>query len=474
MLSFPLLFSPKWCNGDLARLFGTDGVRGRVFTELSPMLALRLGMAIGTYYGEGSTILVGRDTRAGGDVLLRSVVAGLMAAGAKVKIAGVHGYAPTPAVQYAVKMLGYDAGVMVTASHNPPEYNGIKVISPLGVEIDADTERKIEEIYFSERFHMVSWNRAIHDAGVDDRVIDEYVRGVVEKVDKALIRQKGFRVLVDCANSVTSLTTPRILRELGVKVYSIGCEIDARPYREPEPSIESLREASTIVKALKLDLGVAHDGDGDRVTVIDDEGIVWLTDRTSALLTVYIAETKLTSAPRRVVTPVATSRAAVEYLEKHGIEIKWTPVGMKHVAYTLLREGGLVGFEENGFMYPPHLLARDGGMTVALFLEMMAQEKARASELFSRIPLYYPVRLKIPMSRDTAERVVAELVKEYREKTDNIIDIDGIRVDGDDYWFLVRPSGTEPVLRVMVEARSPEKAEKLAKELEEKVKRMIA
>ena len=147
---------------------------------------------------------------------------------------------------------------------------------------------------------------------------------------------------------------------------------------------------------------------------------------------------------------------------------------MKHVAYTLLKEGGLVGFEENGFMYPPHLLARDGGMTVALFLEMMAQEKARASELFSRIPLYYPVRLKIPMSRSTAERVVAELVREYREKTDNIIDIDGIRVDGDDYWFLVRPSGTEPVLRVMVEARSLEKAEKLAKELEEKVKRMIA
>lgn len=456
----------------MPQLFGTDGVRGKVFEELSPIVALRLGLAIGTYYGEGSTILVGRDSRAGGDALLRAVVAGLMTAGVRVRIAGLQGYAPTPAIQYAVKTLGYDAGVIITASHNPPEYNGVKVVGPLGTEIETDTEREIEEIYYSERFHLIPWSRAIRDSEVDDRVIDEYVRGVVGKVDKALIRQQGFRVLVDCANSVTSLTTPRILRELGVKVYSIGCEIDPRPYRDPEPGIDSLQEASRIVKTLNLDLGVAHDCDGDRVTVVDDNGSIWLTDRTSALLVVYIAETKLANAPRRTVTPVATSRAAVEYLASHGIEVRWTPVGAKYVASLLLREGGLAGFEENGFIYPPHLLARDGGMTTALFLEMMAREKMRASQLFSRLPLYYPVRLKIPMNRSEAERVVKHLIEEFRGKTGEMIDVDGIRVDGEDYWFLVRPSGTEPVLRIMVEARSPEKAEKLARDLVEKIKGM--
>ena len=457
----------------MGRLFGTDGVRGRVFEQLTPQLALRLGLAVGSFLGEGSRVLVGRDARAGGDAILRAVTAGLLASGARVAVVSRGGYAPTPAIQYAVKTLGYDAGVIVTASHNPPEYNGIKVVGPLGIELDRESEKRIEEIYFQERFRLLPWSRALHNAAKEDRVLDTYIEAVVKQVDRHLIKSKGYRVLVDCANNVSSLTTPRILRRLGVKPYTLACNLDPIPYREPEPTPSTLSEASKVLKALGLDLGVGHDGDGDRAIIIDETGEAWWGDRVGALLSAYIAEHKLPDAPRRVVTAVSSSRVVTEYLEPRGIQVEWTPVGSINISYRLLEKGGVAGFEENGgFLYPPHLLARDGGMTLALFLEMMARENAKASQLFARLPRYYAVKTKIPMTREQALKVVEALRQKYEQTGARIVTVDGIRVEGEDYWFLVRPSGTEPVLRIMVEARSPEKAEQLAQSLIETARRL--
>ena len=458
----------------MGKLFGTDGVRGVVFEQLTPVLAQKLAMAVATHFGEGARILVGRDARVGGSSLLHAVVSGLEASGARPSVAAGGGYAPTPAIQYAVKTLGYDAGIIITASHNPPQYNGIKVIGPLGIEIDRETEKKIEEIYFSERFRLVPWSRAAIEAKKEPRVIGLYVDAVAEKVDTHLIRSKGYRVLVDCANNVSSLTTPRILRRIGVKPYTLACNLDPIPYREPEPTPSSLREAATVVKSLGLDLGAGHDGDGDRVILIDEKGEAWWGDRTGALLTAYIAEHKLPDAPKRVVTAVSSSRLVPDYLEPRGIKVVWTPVGSINIAYKLLEEGGVAGFEENGgFLYPPHLLARDGGMTLALFIEMMAREGRSASELFSQLPRYYAVKTKIPMPRDKALMVVEEIRRRYEGKPGvRLVTVDGVRVEAEDYWFLVRPSGTEPVLRIMVEARSPEKAEKIAQQLAEEARRL--
>lgn len=458
----------------MGRLFGTDGVRGVVFEQLTPMLAQRLGMAVATYFGEGARVLVGRDARAGGDALLHAVVSGLEASGARVSVVSGGGFAPTPAIQYAVKTLGYDAGVIVTASHNPPQYNGLKVVGPLGIEIDRETEKKIEEIYFGERFRLVPWSRAALEAREEPRVLDLYVDAVVERVDHHLIRSRGYRVLVDCANNVSSLTTPRILRRLGVKPYTLACNLDPVPYREPEPTPSSLGEAARVVTGLGLDLGAGHDGDGDRVILVDERGEAWWGDRVGALLSAYIAEHKLADAPRRVVTAVSSSRLVTDYLEPRGIEVVWTPVGSINIAYTLLEKGGVAGFEENGgFLYPPHLLARDGGMTLALFLEMMAREGKRASELLRQLPRYYAVKTKVPMPRDKALQVVEELKRRYEGQPGvRLVTVDGVRVEAEDYWFLVRPSGTEPVLRVMVEARSPEKAEEIARSLVEEARRL--
>ncbi|MET1101804.1 MAG: phosphoglucosamine mutase [Pyrodictiaceae archaeon] len=455
----------------MGRLFGTDGVRGITNTQLTPMLALRLGLAIGSFFGQGSRIIIGRDSRSGGDMISHAVMAGLQAAGVKVYYAGL---TPTPALQLAVRLEGFDGGIMITASHNPPEYNGIKVISSLGVEIDRDKERQIEEIFFSEKFRYASWRSLAEDVKTYQGVLDLYVTEVVKHVDRQIIARKGFKVGVDCANNVGSLTTPRILRMLGVKPYTINCELSPFPSREPEPTPDSLQELRTMVRSLSLDLGVGHDGDADRAIIVDDKGEAWWGDRTAALLSAYVYEHKTPDAPPRVYTAVSSSVLVEEYLSRYGLEVKWTPVGAVNISYSLLREGGVSGFEENGgFMYPPHQLVRDGGITVALFLEMMARENVRASELFQRLPRYYAVKTKLPMERDVALKAVEAVKDEYKKRGLRVIEIDGVKVFGEDWWVLVRPSGTEPVLRIMAEAVFPEKAEEIVKEVKEIIKSRI-
>ncbi len=443
---------------DMGRLFGTDGVRGIINEELTPQQALLLGMAIGTFFGPGSKILVGRDVRAGGYMLKSAVIAGLISTGVKVYDGDL---APTPALQYTIKTQDFDGGVIITASHNPPQYNGIKVIADDGIEIPRDKELVIEEIYFEQKFKQVSWRLLLEDAKPYPYVNDLYVKGVVEKVDKDLIKSRGFKIVIDPANSVGALTSPKIARELGVKVYTINGHLDpAFPGRYPEPVPEHLIETSIVVKSIGADLGIAHDGDADRAIVIDEKGRVQWGDRTAAILARYLAE-KHPELPRKVYTAVSSSTVIEEVLKPYGIEVVWLKVGSVDISRTMQKNGdALCGFEENGgFMYPPHQLVRDGGMTLALLLELLASEKRKLSEIYDELPSYYMIKTKIPMKRDQALKVV-ERVKEYF-KNYRQITIDGVKVIAEDFWLLVRPSGTEPLLRIMLEAKTKEKAEEL-------------
>ncbi|MCE4615221.1 MAG: phosphoglucosamine mutase [Desulfurococcales archaeon] len=452
-------------------LFGTDGVRGVVNFELTPEKALRMGQAVGAYLQQGSRILIGRDVRAGGDMIFHAVVSGLQSQGVKVYYVG---YIPTPGLQYILKTHSeYDAGIMITASHNPPQYNGIKVLSSQGVEMSREAEREIEEIYFEGKFRQVQWNDIINDVRLHDGAIEEYVEGILHHIDSKLISSKNFKVVVDPANSVGALVTPVVLRELGVKVYTINGHLDPFfPGREPEPTVDSLKELSRMVVEAGADLGVGHDGDADRAILVDERGNIWWGDRSGSLIAGYIADRK-PGLPRRVYTGVSSSILVEEYLGSKGIEVRWTPVGSVIISHMILKEGGAIaGFEENGgYIHPSHQIVRDGAMKTALFLEMMAETGLKASELFSLLPRYYPIKTKIPMSRDKAKMVVERLREKYSGlKT---VSIDGLKVFGEDYWFLVRPSGTEPVLRIMLEAKSLEKAKKLLGDLKENIRTMI-
>lgn len=443
------------------KLFGTDGVRGVVGYELTPEMAMRLGRAIGAFFGKGSRMLVGRDVRAGGDMIASSLIAGLLAEGVKVHYAGL---IPTPALQFSVRTLGYDGGVMVTASHNPPQYNGVKVVAPDGIELDREAEAIVEEYYYSGVASKLEWRELTEPAETRVGLIERYVEAIAEHIDSTDIAKAGFRVVVDCANSVGSLTTPLLLRRLGVKALTLNCNLDPTfPGREPEPTPDSLREASILTREAGAVIGVGHDGDADRAIFIDENGRVVWGDRSGAILARYASE-RWRDFPKVVFTGVSSSLLVEEYLSKYGVQVKWTPVGSIVIARSLKREGGIAGFEENGgYIHTPFQNVRDGTMTVALMLELLAREKTRLSRLVEELPQYYPVKTKIPARggmRECAVRAIRERYKGYK-----LIEIDGVKVVLDKGWALVRPSGTEPVVRVMVEGRTPSDAERIMSEI---------
>ena len=267
----------------MGKLFGTDGVRGIVNIDLTPELAMKIGLAAGTFFGEGARILIGRDVRRGGEMLQKAVIGGLLSAGVKVYDAGL---LPTPTLQWAIKYFEFDGGIMITASHNPPKYNGIKVIASDGVEISREDEAKIEEIIFEEKWFRASRFGLAEEVPKFYGIIDAYVNSIVSHVDVEKIRSKNFRVLIDPANSVGALTSPLVAKKLGCKVYTLNGNLDGDfPGREPEPTTETLKETAEVAKALHVDLAVGHDGDADRAIFVDEKGRIHWGDRSCLLYT---------------------------------------------------------------------------------------------------------------------------------------------------------------------------------------------
>lgn len=445
----------------MRKLFGTDGVRGVVNVDLTPELALSLSLAVGTYFKPGSRVLVGYDTRAGNTFLVPVVVGGLVSTGVKVYDGGL---APTPAIQYYVRKAGFDGGVVVTASHNPPEYSGIKVVMADGIEAPREVEEEIEEILRESRFRRVPWRELSHGVTRVSDVIEKYVDGVLELVDSERIRRSGLRVAVDPANSVGALSTPKLLRKLGVRVATLNGELSPVPSRDPEPSPENISDLVRYVQSSGVDLGVAHDGDADRAIFVADGGTVLPGDSSAVLLCQHIVENRGERVPPRVVTAVSSSTIVERVLSEYGIEVVWTRVGSIVIARTMLSLGAIAGFEENGgFMYPRHQYVRDGAMAVALMLELMSYSRRRLSELASNLPRRYVIKRRVYAPREVLPEVYGKLRSRFPRA--KVIDVDGIKLIGDDFWVLVRPSGTEPLIRVFVEGVSEEVAGSLFKEV---------
>jgi phosphomannomutase/phosphoglucomutase len=448
----------------LSKLFGTDGVRGVVGKELIPQFITKFALAVGAFFNEGARILVGMDNRGGNEAIKRIIEGTLILSGLKVYDAGL---TPTPALQYVVKTEGFDGGIMITASHNPPEYSGIKVIGPHGIEVDRDEERIIEKYFWEEKYRIVSWRSAAEKVVKYPFVNDLYIDSIVSKVDVGKISRRGFKVLVDPANNVGALTTPKILKKLGVKPIVVNGNLDVEPARYPEPTPDNLLETAKLVPQYGCTLGIAHDGDADRAILIDEKGRIHWGDRTAVLLAKHLVVNR--GERGRVYTGVSSSTIIENVLKQLNIEVVWLKVGSVDIAHAMRKAGdALCGFEENGgFMYPPHQYVRDGGITMALFLEYLATEAKNASELFDELPFYHIIKTKYKMSRDLALIVVEKVKEEFRNE--RLITIDGVKVISNDYWLLVRPSGTEPLLRVMIEARD----EEVAKQLLERIDRLV-
>ncbi|MBN2110304.1 MAG: phosphoglucosamine mutase [Methanosarcinaceae archaeon] len=434
--------------------FGTNGVRGIANEYITPQLVIDVARSIGTYMGSEGTVAIGRDTRASGEMLKSAAIAGALSVGLTVIDVGI---VPTPSIQYYVKDHA-DAGIVITASHNPREYNGVKLIAEDGSEFSREGEREVEKIYYSRKFTAASWERT-GDLRTDLNANEYYIKGIIDSVDSESIFRKGFKVVVDTGCGAGSVTLPFLLRRLGCEVITINAQVDGTfPWRNPEPTPDVLTELIDIVKMTGAVMGVAQDGDADRAVFIDEMGNFIPEDILLAMMAKYVLERK--KGP--VVTPVSSSSRMLDVTRDAGVELVWTAVGSINVARKMMEVDAVFGGEGNGgLIFPEHQYCRDGAMACAKFLEIIAGGQ-KLSELAASVPVYYNSKTKVRC--EDLEGTMDKVKKAFAGSENKVDAIDGVKIWYDDGWVLIRPSGTEPIIRIFAESGTQERAEGLMKE----------
>jgi len=441
------------------RLFGTNVVRGVVGQDMNPELVLGIGAALGSM--RRGRIAVGRDTRTSGMALASALKAGLLATGSDVVDLGI---LPTPALQYIVRGR-FTAGAMVTASHNPPEYNGVKVIDTDGTEMGDSEVIQLEDRLFSRRFELSPWNRVGRQSSAPG-MIEEYLAAVEGHFPPGT--GDGITVVVDPGYGAGSGTTPEILTRMGCRVHTLNATPDGTfPNRAPEPSAEGLEPLAQLVKATRAAIGMAHDGDADRTVFVDEKGRFIEENREFALIARSLCREK----KGVIVTPVSTSRIIEEVAGESGCTVDYTAVGSIYVARRMmdLIAGGtpvVMGGEGNGgLIYPEHQFCRDGAMTAAKMVSLLSLSGKSFSEMSDALPRYHMIKEKIRIGNSHA--LVAHLVERYAAERPDLTD--GLRLNRDDVWALIRASGTEPLVRITVESKKKRKAGDLLGEIRDAI-----
>lgn len=440
----------------MSDLFGTSGIRGVINENITPELALNIAKSLSTEIGDSSKVVIGRDTRFAGETIENSLIAGFLSGGCEVKKLGI---VPTPVVGFSVLDLEADAGVMITASHNPPRYNGIKIFDSSGMSLPPERERRIEEIYREKNFKISPWHKmgSLKDEGVSE---DYLLRMTSE-----LSLDREYKVIVDCANGPTSKTTPSLLTRLGCKVQTINSHWDGSfPGRLPEPTPENLRDLRNFVKASDVDVGFAHDGDGDRIAAVDEKGRVVSEDKLLGLVGSYSAK----RFKGGMVTTVNASKTVDELVSKAGEEVLRTKVGDVNVAQKMKSENLKFGGEPSGTWVIGDLhLCPDGTLAAARILEMLDDQEKTLSTLVDSISSYPILREKVDCPNEKKSdkmKSVKEEVASTFGKFKEMLTVDGVRLEfenGD--WILIRPSGTEPYIRITAEANEKKRAKSLVK-----------
>jgi phosphomannomutase/phosphoglucomutase len=435
------------------RLFGTNGVRGIYGKELTFPLVIDLTYSLATYYKNGP-IIVGFDGRNSSPLLSNIVTAVLNSGGLDVIMAG---QLPTPCLQFAVKSKKCQGGIMITASHNPPEYNGIKPSANDGVEISREEEIKVEEIYYSKKFSKIDGTNLTFS---DENIINEYIERVLSLLAVEKIKARSFKVVMDLGNGVQSLVAPYLLKKLGCQVYTINSNIDGDfPGRGPEPTVDNLGVLSNMVRDMNADFGVAYDGDGDRSIFCDEKGIIHPGDKTAAALVKYLINSKDRGA--EIVCPVNTTMNVQLAANEGNSNVIYTKVGSVEVSREMVKRNSLIGLEENGgFMYGKLNQVRDGAMTTGLVLDMLTnfsfseKKNSTFSDILGSLKnlAQFKTKFKSP-SKEMANTIVTKCLEHGSPQ--KIENLDGIKIWIDEEsWIMIRPSGTEPLIRMYGESTS--------------------
>ncbi len=433
------------------KLFGTFGFRGVVNEGIGAEKAKRVGASLAIYLGNGKTVAIGKDPRISSDMLEEALIDGLIEFGCNALTLGII----TPDTLSLEVGRQADAGVMITASHNPPEYNGIKCLSKRGMGFSPEEDLAVEKIYFGDLKEGGRIGKKIVDRGASERYRDHIVRYVTK-----LFPVKPMNIVVDGGGGSASTVTPETLERLGHTVIRFNCKYDGMfRERNPEPTDANLEKLKKLVRSENADMGVAHDGDGDRTAFIDEDGKFIQGDVTAAIIADHVLR-QCKDREKKIAVTIAFSNIIEHVASTLGAQVIYTPVGEPYLAQAKVLCGAQVGLEEHGSVLLEW--SREGPMLAGVMAGILSKESMSLSELVASYPGYCQIKdaKTLPAGTDTdaiLDRLKAEIPQDY-EKTS---DMDGVRVDYSDGWFLVRASGTEPKVRVFSEAKTKERAKRL-------------
>lgn len=425
-----------------------SGVRGVVGQSLTPKLLTRFAQAFGTHTGSG-TIVIGRDPRTSGEMVKHAVVAGLLSTGSRVIDIGV---CPVPTVQLQVRQRRAQGGIAITASHNPAEWNALKFVGSNGLFLDSGQARELLDIYHQGEYTKVG--------GAELRTVEE-VEGATDLHIKAILdalgplpqTQKKLRVVLDSCNGAGSLVGPKLIEALGAEVIPINVTPDGSFPRPAEPVPENLGDLCRAVKEHKADVGFAQDMDADRLAIVSDRGEPIGEDYTLVLAILHV----LGREKGPVVANLSTTSAVADIAKRFDCPVFLTKIGEVNVTDGMQQHGAVIGGEGNGgVIYPRINFARDSLVAIALVLHLLAESGKSITELLDDIPRYSIVKEKMTCPSDRIPAVLRMVRQEFAQFP--LDTRDGVKVIMPDGWLLVRGSNTEPIIRVVAEAKSEDRA----------------
>ena len=455
-------------------IVSVSGVRGEVGVSLDVRVITQFAMAFGTFVG-GRTVIIGRDSRTSSPTVRHAVLAGLFATGCHVIDVGL---CPTPTILLMAKALEAQGSITVTASHNPVAWNGIEFASDSGCLL-TDAERgELMRIYETEDFALAPWN--------EQGTLETYGDAVSYHLNQILcspwlapdlIRKTALKVVIDCGNGAGSVISPSLLRKLGCRVIELNCVADGHFRRPAEPAPEALDELCKTVLASGADIGFAHDGDADRLVVVTERGVPLSGEWTLA----FIADFMLRKTKGDVVATVSTSRMLDDIAANHGVALHRTKVGVGWVVEKMHEVNATIGGEgTGGVIYPNIHYTTDGIASLAAIAQYLAESRVTVTQVLEGMPQYQMCRKKLEIpSQELASRLVDLALEVYKEAEDpagtepKLELTDGVKRVWNDRWVNIRPSGTEPVIRVFSEAPTFTAAEQLCDETIETLKMLM-
>ena len=432
--------------------------------SLTPTLLTRFAQAFGTYSGPGA-IVIGRDPRTSGEMVKQAVIAGILSSGNRVVDIGM---CPVPTVQLLVRHHRAHGGIAITASHNPPEWNALKFIGPDGLFLDSGQAREMLDIYHQGEYTKVT--------GDEIRNVEQFadpthlhIKAILDVLGTLPQSGKRLRVVLDSCNGAGSEVGPKLLEALGAEVISINVTPNGYFPRPAEPLPENLGDLCNAVKAHHADIGFAQDMDADRLAIVSDEGIPIGEDYTLVLAALYV----LSREPGPVVANLSNTSALDDVAKSLGCQLFLTKIGEVNVTEEMQKQNAVIGGEGNGgVIYPRINFARDSLVGMALVLHLLAQKGHSVSDLLKTLPRYTIVKEKLSCPSDKLAAVLRTLKQEYASY--RLDTRDGIKVMLPNGWFLVRGSNTEPVIRVVAEARTENEANEIVAAVRGKVQQCIS